>query len=61
MTRSNYHQFKKDNKLFVLGLSSSDPHECTHCCTTEHILSDAKMLFDKKTFVFDTKKKNQKI
>jgi hypothetical protein len=37
LNASNYHQFKKENKLFILGLSKHK--DCPYCCISERILS----------------------
>jgi hypothetical protein len=59
LNASNYYQFKKENKLFLLGLSKHK--DCPYCCISERILSQAHELFKSKLFSFDTKKGVQQI
>ena len=37
LNSNNFNKFKKDNKLFVLGISDSD---CDDCCSSEPLLRD---------------------
>ena len=54
ITNGNYLQFKKQNKLFVLGISDS---ACSECCTSESILFNLQEDFLDKVYTFQTKKK----
>ena len=54
ITNGNYVQFKKQNKLFVLGISDS---ACSECCTSESILFNLHEDFLDKVYTFQTKKK----
>lgn len=36
LTVSNFDKFKKDNEVFILGISDS---QCEHCCYTEGMLN----------------------
>ena len=40
LTSANYIPFKKDNRLFVLGISNRDIKNCPLCCMTERILDE---------------------
>lgn len=37
LTDKNYNSFKKQNPLFIIGVSDSD---CALCCTTERLLKN---------------------
>jgi len=43
LTKDNYEEFKKQNKVFLLGLSDS---ECTKCCYMERMISKLKELLE---------------
>lgn len=51
LTDKNYSKFKKEvmssSKVFILGASDSS---CDYCCFTEELLSNLKVLFDKKKY-----------
>lgn len=61
LTSQNYYQFKKENKFFILAVTSTDYDDCPYCCTTERLLRQAQAMFKEKLFTFDTKKQSQKI
>lgn len=54
LTQNNYMQFKKDNRLFVLGISDMN---CEDCCVAEDLLHSVHSDFKAKRFSFQTKKK----
>jgi hypothetical protein len=49
LTDKNYNSFKKQNPLFVIGLSDSD---CALCCTTERLLKNLQDEFKAKKYVY---------
>ena len=57
LTTSNFMKFKKDNQLFVLGISDS---ECVHCCHSELLLHSLWEDFQDQIYTFQTKKKKTK-
>ena len=54
LNQNNYMQFKKENRLFVLGMSDKN---CEECCLAEELLNDVFKDFKAKKFSFQTKKK----
>lgn len=59
LTTSNYMKFKKENKLFVLGISDS---ECVHCCHSEPLLHQMWEDFQDQIYTAPgNKKKNKQI
>lgn len=49
LTDKNYNTFKKQNPLFIIGLSDSD---CALCCTTERLLKNLQEEFKAKNYVY---------
>ena len=56
LTQSNFIEFKKSNKLFVLGISDS---QCKECCQSEPILHHVWQEFQDGTHFYATKKKSK--
>lgn len=49
LSDNNFYEFKKNNKLYILGISDSD---CPQCCTTEDLLNSLQKDFQAGLFKF---------
>ena len=58
LTQNNFMKFKKQNKLFVLGIADS---QCRSCCQSEPMLKVVSKLFADGHYTYRTKKNEYKI
>ena len=58
LTQNNFMKFKKQNKLFVLGIADS---QCRSCCQSEPMLQVVSKLFKDGHYTYRTKKNEYKI